>query len=354
MSVIGNIGTKEKESVLENLVMLTASGMDLVTAFDVILGDLRSPKMKKIVEQMKKSIIAGEPLHMVTANTKIFKPYISSLIHLGEQSGRLFQNLQVVVSQQQKDRLFQSRLRSALIYPLFVLITAMVVGLGVAWFILPTLASVFSSLKVELPLITKILIGTGLFLKQYGIIAIPAIAGFIALVGYIVFVYPKTQHIGQAIVFNMPGLGKLIQEIELARTGYMVGTLLEAGVPIVFALQSLSDTATMRPYRAFYTRLKAGIENGDTFKKTFNTYIHIKKIFPIAIQQMLVAGEQSGRLPETFLRIGKIYEEKTEDTSKNLTVLLEPILLLVVWLAVLGVALAVIMPIYSLIGGLYK
>lgn len=345
---------REKEYFIENLVMLTGAGMDIVSALDIIRAGIKTPALKKTLRGLRETIARGEPIYRALEQSNLFKPHVISLIYLGEQSGKLFENLSVISTQQKKERIFQSKLRSALMYPAFILTIAGIVGIGVAWFILPNLATVFSQLKLTLPLITKILIAVGLFLKSYGAIAIPVlIAGFLAL-GYMIFIFPKTRWIGQRIMFATPGIGQLIRQVELGRIGYIVGTLLRAGVPITDTLQSLHDTAAFAEYRRFYGFLTQSVERGISLKQCFSTFPKSTALVPRPIQQMLIAGEQSGRLADTFLRVGELFEEKTEDSSKNLSVILEPVLLLIVWISVVGIALAVILPIYSLIGGLNK
>ncbi|TSC55427.1 MAG: Type IV pilus assembly protein tapC [Parcubacteria group bacterium Gr01-1014_18] len=345
-------GGKEKEYFIENLIMLLNAGMDIISALDVMGGEIKSRTMKEVIRSVKESIMAGEPMDRALEKTHLFKPHVIELIKLGEQSGNLFQNLEVIVVQQKKDRLFESKIRSAMLYPVFILSLASVIGIGVAWWILPNLSSVFSQLHIELPLITKILIKVGAFLKENGIWAIPGgIGGFLVII-YFIFFFRKTRWIGQGIILSTPVINKLIQEVELARIGYVMGTLLHAGVPIIDSLRSLRDTASFEAYRNLYHYFVESLSNGNTFSRSFSLYPKSNKLIPIAIQQMIVAGEQSGKLYDTFLRIGEIFEVRTEEATKNVAVLIEPLLLVIVWLAVLGVALAVIMPIYGLIGGL--
>ncbi len=343
---------KEKEYFIENLIMLTGSGLDIVSSLDIILADIKTPSLRKTLTTLKDTIARGEPIHSALEQTHLFKPHVVSLIRLGEQSGKLFQNLQVISIQQKKERAFQSKMRSALMYPVFILSIAGLVGIAVAWFILPNLASVFSQMKLTLPLITKVLIAVGLFLKFYGIIAVPLGLGFIAFLIYMLFFFPKTKFIGQCIMLSFPGIGSLIRQIELARMGYITGTLLQAGVPIVDTLQSLRETAAFFTYQRFYLYLKESIEKGYSLKDCFEHYKNGKDFIPTPVQQMIVAGERSGRLPDIFLRVGELFEAKTDNSTKDLSVILEPLLLLVVWVSVVGIALAVILPIYSLIGGL--
>ena len=150
----------------------------------------------------------------------------------------------------------------------------------------------------------------------------------------------------------LPGVKLLLKETELARFGYLLGTLLSAGLSPTEALHSLSEATSLSRYKKFYLYLQESITDGNSFKKSFVQYKNINKLFPVPMQQLIIAGEQSGTLSETLIKIGQNYEAKTDTTAKDLTIILEPILLVIVWLGVLAVAFAVILPIYSLIGGL--
>jgi len=225
-------------------------------------------------------------------------------------------------------------------YPVLVFGVMIVVGLGVSWFLLPRLAQVFRSLNVDLPFLTRILIGFGEFLNRYGLVAVP-IATLILIGGGFLFF----RFWGDLILPFVPGIGRLIKEIELSRFGFILGSLLESGLPISDALDSLEESTSIRPYRRFYSYLGRNIKEGLSFGKSFSSYPKISRIFPLPVRHILSSAEQSGRLPETLLNIGRNYEVRVDDTAKNLTVVLEPVLLVVVWFGVLLVALAVILPI---------
>lgn len=341
----------DREYFVENLTLLISSGMDILMSLDSIQGEVGSRKMKRILGEIKESMESGSPLWQALEETGIFSSRIISLIRIGEQSGRLVENLKVVSIQQQKEREFRSKIRSAAMYPVLILIVTAVVGIGIAWFILPRLAQVFSQLKIELPLITRLLIRTGNFLSQYGTIAMPLVIVFLTAFVFFVFFFRKTKFIGQFAAFHFPIIKTIMQQVELARMGYVFGTLLEAGLPITESLESLTETTDIRAYKKFYLYLLKNIEEGNSLQKSFKNYKKSNKLVPLPIQQIIAAGEQSGRLPESLKKIGETFESKIDASTKALAVMLEPILLVIVWLGVLAVAVAVILPIYSLVGG---
>lgn len=343
---------EEKDYLMENLSMLLVSGMDILAALDAIRSGIRSSKLKRIVSNLRNDVDAGYPLSQAFINSKLFPEHVISLIRIGEETGKLADNLKVIVIQQQKERSFRSKINSAMMYPVLVLLLTSVIGIGISWFILPRLASVFNQLKLDLPFLTRVLIQVGKFIEVYGLIFFPIVI-FIALVFfYFIFIFSKTKFIGQFFLFKIPGVGKLIQQVQMAQMGYILGTLLSAGLPIVSSIDSLNEATTFYKYKKFFTFLRDSVNEGNSIYASFGLYKNSSKLVTIPIQQMIGSAEKSGRLPETLLKIGEIFEEKTEITTKNLSVILEPVLLIIIWLGVVAVALAVILPIYSLVGGL--
>lgn len=350
---VASLGTEhDREYLLENLSVLIASGMSVIEVLEAIKADMRSTWMREQIEHIEANIEAGQSLWHALESSHMFPTHAISLIKVGEESGRLVDNLRVVALEQEKDRIFRSKIRSAMMYPIFVLSLTFTIGIGIAWFILPKLATVFAQLKVELPLITKILIGLGAFLGAYGAIVMPIVIGLVGSLVYILFFRAQTRYIGQNFLFLFPGIHRLIQELELARFGYLLGILLQAGIPITQALDSLVNASYFPGYRRLYEHMRTRIEEGNSFQKSFASFPGIGKLMPTSVQQLIVAGEKSGSLPETLLKVSATYEAKTDTTTKDLTIILEPVLLVIVWLGVVAVALAVILPIYSLIGGL--
>lgn len=345
-------GDSERSYVLEYLALLIRSGMELAEAVRAIRGELRNPALRYKVYQIELDVESGINIADAFERSKLFPRQVVSLMRIGEVSGRLPENLEAIVEQQEKDRTFKSQLQSASLYPIFVLAVTGVVGIAIAWFILPQLASVFTTLDMDLPLITEIVIAIGLFLADYGNIVIPsALLGFIVLL-YFVFLFPKTKIIGQWILFKTPGIRRLIQEVELSRFGTVMGSLLQAGLPIDESLDALHASTGFYRYRRMYKSLKEAIVSGESFEDFFETLRGVRGVVPSPIQQIVIAAERSGELPEAFAQIGETYERKTEITTKNLSVVLEPLLLIIVWLGVISVALSVILPVYNLVGGI--
>lgn len=344
--------SKRKEYLIQSLSFLISSGMPISDSLMAIETELPKGFFRNLIEKIRQNIEDGMSLSAALDETGIFNSHAISLIKSGEESGTLGQNLHVIAEQDAKNRVFKSRLQSALLYPIIVISVTFIVGLGVAWFILPKLAVVFTQLKVNLPTVTKIFISFGQFLSTHGATAVPLFIVFSGILIYFLFYFSKTRIIGQTIIFSVPGIAKLIKELEIARLGYLLGTLTKAGLPVLQAIESVKESTLSPFYRKFYEHLYQSIGEGKSFEQSFAEYKGIGSLLPASIQRMIVTGEQSAHLSEILIQIGATYEAKTEITSKDLTVALEPILLVIIWIGVVLVALAVILPIYSLVGNL--
>lgn len=182
---------EEKEYFIENLATMVSAGITINSSLDAISREARTRRMRRAIAQIKESIESGSSFWKALEKSKLFPAQAISLIQIGEESGRLVENLKVIALQQSKDRVFRSKIYSAMMYPVFVLVLSLIIGLGIAWFILPKLATVFASLNVKLPLITQILINVGTFLGDYGNIAVPSFI-FVLIIFVLVFLlFPK-------------------------------------------------------------------------------------------------------------------------------------------------------------------
>lgn len=354
-------GNDERDYFLENLAVMISSGIDVSSAITAIKQETHSKKMFKILGGVEAEIDSGSTLWMALEKNKFLPTHVVALIRLGEESGNLTENLELVVATQRKERDFASKLQSAMIYPVIVLTLTLIIGISITWFILPRLSVVFSQLRVELPLITRILISVGKFLGEFGILVIPILIFLIVFAVYFLFFAnpdligaKKTRYIGEVLLLRLPGISKIIIETELSRLGFLLGSLLKAGLIVTDALGSLASSTTTMAYQKLYLSLEKSIEQGNSFESSFKLYKDTHKLIPIPIQQIIITSERSGRLPEVLINLGQTFEEKLQTSTKNLIVILEPVFLIIIWLGVLFVALSVILPIYSLIGGFNK
>lgn len=339
---------KDKKQLFENLTLMITSGIGMMATFKSLEVEAKKGILGKLIGRMGDEVAQGQQFWKVIKKYKLVPDHMITIIRIGEESGKLNENLNIVIEYMQREDDFRSKLRSASIYPMFVLIMLGIIASGISLFVLPNLAATYSNLNIDLPTLTKVMIDVGLFLDDHGMVVVPSIvAGTLALF-YVIFVYHRTRFIGQEIMLRAPGIGGLIKEVEMSRLGYLFGTLLDAGVPLVESIKLMRFATTYKAYSRFYSELAEKIESGQTFFQGFAITKRAKSLISLYARQMIISSEKTAMLNESLTKIGKVYTRRSENTSKNLTVMIEPILLIVVWLGVAVIAFAVIMPVYTL------
>ncbi len=343
--------TKAKKTFLDNLALLVSSGMGVNTSLRILHKNTQDKALKKILYSMLSSVESGSSLSQAMQDHNFLPDFLISLIRIGEESGNLADKIKRTVISLDKDQRRRAQLRSALFYPVFVLTLVIVLGIVVSTFILPRIGQVFSNMNVKLPVMTKILIQVGEFMSKYWYIIIPLILGTLVLSILLLFVFPATRKSGQWLLFHLPVFNDLIVKTEVSRFAYNLAMLLNSGIPITKALLSLSKIHDYYMYKNYTQFLANYIQSGKSFHNIFD--VNKKKtnsILPFAAQEIITAGEESGKLPEVLEQLGERYEQESEQIAKNIAVLLEPALLIVVWIGVVFLAVAILLPIYSLVG----
>jgi type IV pilus assembly protein PilC len=339
---------KEKKFFLENLSVLISAGLDLLSALRSLQQEMKSRRLKKILGNIILKVEGGEPFWRALQATTIFPNRVLTLIKFGEESGRLSENLAMVASQLEKERLFGAKIRTAMLYPAIVLPLTLLVGVGTAWFTLPKLVEVFSQVNVPLPIYTRLLLDIGIFFKNYGAFVVPLFLLILINVLYFLFSFPKTKYLGYVLLSRSPLIKELVQQVELARLGYIMSSLIEAGLPVVNSLKSLAEATSFRNYQNFYQFLHDSLQTGNSFAKSFQEYRSARFYLPGFVQSMIISAEKSGKLGEVFGRLGRSYESKVETTVKNFSTIIEPALLIIIGLVIGAIALAVMTPMYNL------
>jgi type II secretory pathway component PulF len=343
--------SNEKDYFAENLSMLLSAGIGVSSAISIMSEGAKGISYKNVLSEIIRELDEGNPLWKSMDGRRIFNASYIYMTKIGEASGRLPENLAIIAKQDKKNKSLNSKLVSALIYPGVILSLTLVIGIGVTVFVIPSMAKIFSGMRIELPIPTQILINIGNFIIQHTFTFFLLIVIFLIVI-VIIFFVPKTKKIGQAILFRVPIVRNLYKEVEIARFSYILYSLIDAGMPLNEAILSIEQSTALAGYRKFYHFLAQSINDGNSLGRSFQKYKNLDKILPVNIQQMIIAGENSGNFTNTLGKISEIYEEKIDTSSKNISVILEPILLILVALAVLFLALSVVLPIYGLVGGL--
>jgi len=328
------------------------AGITVPQALSSLSLQIKNKKFKKIIQSILADVENGESLYKALQKHKnIFGSFYISLIEISEKSGTLEENLDYLSGQLSKSFALKKKIQSAMLYPMLIIVATFIMGGFISIFVLPKLVDFFNSFEIELPLSTKILLSFANLMKNSGILIFVLIFVFYILFSLLIktkFVKP----IWQKFLFFIPFVNKMNIYGNLANMSRDLGILLKSGVNITDSLLVLSKSTNNEIYKKHYLKIYESIKKGEKISVVIDKFS--EKIFPKIVSQMISAGEETGRLDETLLYLGNFYEDEIDDLSKNLSTLLEPILLLGIGLVVGFVALSIISPIYQLTGSIRR
>lgn len=347
----GGVSRDTSEYIIESLSMLLLAGVTVGESIQSIANEIPQKGPREAMLQMRNDIDDGVPFAQALERTGLFSTSVITLIEVGESTGKLPENLKVVAAQMHKNNVMNAKIKSAMLYPGFLIGLLFVVGTGIGIFLLPKLLDIIMGLQIQVGLTTKILIVVGAFFGKFGLLFAAGVVISVITLSILIKKSSTARAVAEVILYKVPGVKKLLFETEISRFGFVLGTLLEAGLPVVTALQSLAASMATRRYANFAADIANRVDEGDSFDKILQDKKY-RKLMPGTISQVVVSAEKSGNLSTSLLKVGQNYEDKADITAHNLETLLEPIVLVLIAVAVLFVAMAVFLPIYSLIGNL--
>lgn len=339
-----NLSANEKLTLISELATLLSSGIPISDAIASLqLGS--KGNVKKLLEVLAEDVNEG---HSISDSfqkfPRVFDPVTISLLRAGEKSGNLEVTLKDIKSNISKDIEFNSKIAAALAYPTTIFVVFGAVLLLIMTFVIPRIAKVFANLRINLPLPTKILISvSGLVMNYYPYI----ILGIVVLI-ILIAILLKYQRRGILnIFFTLPIVSGIVIKIDLARFTRNLSILLKSGIPIVEALELSEKIVNKSDMYKMIIYSKDTITKGGTFSEGL---IKFNYIIPSTMIKIIQAGEKSGKLESSLNELSEYFDIKVTNSLKTATTLIEPILLVVIGVLVGGVMLAIISPIYGLIG----
>lgn len=318
-------------------------------SLETLKEEVKSKAFKKALEDILKRVLGGESLNQGLArHPKIFDSFYQNIIKLGEESGSLENNLKYLSSQIRSDYETKSKIKGAMLYPLIVIILALIISLVVTIFILPKIINIFTILEVQLPLVTVILIKSVSFLQKNWFFIIAGII-FLILIFKILKKFKIFRYYSDKLVLSLPIIGSIIKNLTLSRFSQSFYTLLKSGLPIIEGLELCSQAVPNEVFKRNLILVKLEVERGGRISQGFKNF---SETFPLIFSQMISVGEKSGTLEDSCHYLAKFYQEEVDSSVKNLSTILEPMLLILVGVFVAFIALAIITPIYRFTGAL--
>jgi len=266
-----------------------------------------------------------------------------NLVRSAELSGTLDNAFNYLANQLEKDYDLRSKVIGSLTYPIFIVAALVVVGFLMFLYVLPPLVSILQDQSVALPFTTKILIACTTFMQHFWWLVLTLLLG-----GIVGFRYYSQTFGGKYAVdylkIKTPGLGKLFEKIYMARFARNLSTLVSGGIPIVKALESVADIIGNQVYHDVLMDIAQEVRNG----KGIALAMTDRPEFPMIISQMTQIGESTGKLNEILDKLAGFYEKEVETVLTTLTTLLEPVIMILLGLAVAVMVAGILLPIYNL------
>jgi len=342
------ITVADKVFLTKYLALMLNVGTGLLKAIDILIADLENPAMKALLMEIRGNLEKGQPFYITFLKyPRYFSPVFTNLIKAGETSGNLekvFEDLSVSLEKEQDLR---RKIKSALTYPIILLVVSFLILILLVSFAVPRIATVFSSANIKPPLFSRIVISAGLFISDYlWLLILVLFATAIALW----YLFAKTL-LGKKIFYQfaikLPVIRNVLKQIALQRFAATLSSLLRAGLPILDSLEITAQTVGYGELKNSLIRIsREGVMKGLTIGEAFRR----EAVFPRVVVNLMAISEKAGHIEDILLVLSDFYGKEIETAVKTMVNFLEPALLMGMGVVIGTIAISVIVPIYQLIG----
>ena len=346
LKFLNRINAKDLVVFSRQLAVMVAATVPLVQSLRILTKQTQNETLKIIVSEVGDEVEGGAKLSAALSRyADVFSNFYVNMVRSGETSGRLDETLSYLADEAEKNYDLMSKIKGAMTYPAFILVGMVVVGFVMMTFVVPKLIVILEETSTTLPTSTKILIATSGFLERWWWLVILVLIA--AVLGVRV---ASRQGVGRLIwhrlQLRLPILGKILQRIYLVRFTRSLASLMLGGVPLTRGLEVVAGIVGNEVYRDLITRTIHEVEEGNSISTLFLE----SSDMPAMVSQMLVVGEKTGRLEEILNRLGDFYSREVENNVQGLVTLIEPLIMVILGLAVGVMVAAIILPIYQSIG----
>ncbi len=345
----GSVPISEKASFCRFLATMLRAGLPLPESIDIIRQESQNKRMQEILFDVSFHGRKGETLSSVMGNYKSeFDPVFLTMVKAGEESGTLEKSFDYLAKQLLSSYELSQKVKGSMMYPAVILLAMFANAVIMLVFVLPKLSSVFLQLNVPLPAPTRFILNFGNAVGE-NVAATLGVFFFGIFVLFMLFYIRKTRTMIFALFVKLPVVSKVMNQIDVARFARTLSTLLKSGVPIMVALDVSSDVIAQPKLKKEAKIFSEGVSKGKSLSEILSKH---KKLFPATMTQTIKAGEKTGSLEVVLEEMASFYEMEVDYSLKRATALLEPVLMLIIGIAVGTMVVIMITPIYSIIGGL--
>jgi len=341
----GSVPEHQKIIFAKNLGSMIEAGLPLAKSLTILEKQIKNKRFKNIIISLGEEIRKGRTLSEASkVYSDVFSNLFVSMVKAGEESGKLSESLKIVGNQMDGMYKLKKKIKGAMIYPSVILSIMVIIGVLMLVFVVPSITSTFRDLNVELPTITKILIGTSDFLKNNIFLTLVIIL-FISILLYVFSLSKIGKRFFDFIFLKTPIIGNLVRETNSARITRTISSLLSSGVPFAEAILITSEVVQNSYFKNILNEARIKVEKGEPISKVF---LENTKFCPIFVGEMMSVGEETGRLPSMLMEVANFYENSVDQKTKDMSTIIEPFLMVIIGLAVGFFALAMVKPIYSI------
>jgi type IV pilus assembly protein PilC len=342
---LGKVKQDELVMITRNLGSMLDAGLTVTRALSVIERQSKNAKLKATVKSIVERINKGDQFfEALKDHPKVFDDLYVSMIRAGEESGNLVESLRTLAIQMERSTNLKKKIKGAMIYPSIVITVMVIIGILMMIFVLPSITGVFKQMGTELPATTRALIATSDFLVANTVVALLSMVAVV--MGLVYALKSKPGKVATSwLVTRLPVIGTMAKETNAARTARTLSSLLNSGVDVIQALEITEEVVQNVFYRRIIHDARMRVEKGTALSEVF---IERSDLYPILVGEMILVGEETGSIAKMLGELAQFYEVEVERKTKDLSTIIEPLLMVAIGTGVGFFALALIAPIYSI------
>lgn len=344
---LNRVSVSEKMLFARNLSVMVSAGLALSRSLEILSHESRNARFKEVLLSVAGSISRGsnfsESLKMFP---NIFSSLFIAMVASGEKTGKLEESLKIIAHQLKREYDLKRKVRGAMIYPSVILFAMFGIGILMLVYVVPTLIATFQDLNMELPPLTKAVIGISNFLINNLILSILALTGIFMGIYYSLRT-EKGHNLLDTVLLKLPVISGIAKKNNAARTCRTFGSLIGSGVEVLDALTITRDVLQNHYYKNILATAEAYVEKGEPISKAF---IENSNYYPSLVGEMMAIGEETGKLSDMLFRLAVFYESEVGQATKDLSTIIEPVLMIIIGAVVGLFAVSMIQPLYNVVG----
>ena len=346
-----SLSIKDQTFFIKRLSFLIRANVPILEGLHMVAEQAPSRQQKRVLESVIADIAEGQSLSKSLGRfPNIFGDFAINIIKVGESSGILSQNLEYLADELKKKDALNRKIVGASVYPAVIGAATLAITIFLMVYLFPKITPVFTSLHMALPLSTRIVMAASNMLLHYGIYLLAALVIAIVATGVAHHRFTRVRYAFDYALLRAPIIGSVAQSYCLANGARTLGLLLKSGITLSIAVPLTADTMRNLIYKDAYRELGDAVTRGEKISTYFAAH---RELFPAIMNQMVSVGERSGNLSATLLYLAELYEGEVDDFTKNLSSLVEPVMMVVMGVVVGFIAISIITPIYGITQNLH-